>query len=125
MNKSPLNFLSGLAAGLVSSQSNKKNAGKIRKRVSKLENQVTSMVRSQNQGPTPVEQPIDIQPETQLGVVPQAFDGSAQEELELLPNNPTVASPFSPGAQQAAGGMFGNPMPGSFDRSMDQEQEIY
>ena len=99
--------------------------GKIKQRVSKLENQIQAIQSRENQGPTPVDQPIDIQPETQLGVVPQAFDGSAQEELELLPNNPTVASPFSPGAQQAAGGMFGNPMPGSFDRSMDQEQEIY
>ena len=99
--------------------------GKIKQRVSKLENQIQAIQSRENQGPTPVDQPIEIQPEAQLGVVPQAFDGSAQEELELLPNNPTVASPFSPGAQQAAGGMFGNPVPGSFDRSMDQEQEIY
>jgi hypothetical protein len=97
--------------------------GKIKQRVSKLENQIQAIQSRENQGPTPVDQPIDIQPETQIGTVPQAFDGG--QEPELLPNNPTVASPFSPGAQQAAGGMFGKSMPGSFDRSMDQEQEIY
>ena len=82
------------------------------------------MISKQNQGPTQVEQPIEIQPEPQLGVVPQAFDGSTEEEPELLSNTPTIASPFTPGAQKAAGGMFGAPMPGSFDRSMGEE-EIY
>ena len=134
--KSPANFgLSDFAgAGNVAATSilgglggrrNNKRRGKVKKRVDKLENQVESLLSKQNQGPTAVETPIEIQPETQMGTVPQAFDGSAQEELELLPNNPTVASPFSPDAQQAAGGMFGNPMQGSFDRSMDQEEEIY
>ena len=113
----------GAASSLMGSRSAKKNAGKIRKRVSKLENQVGAMIRKQNQGPTQVEQPIEIQPEPQLGVVPQAFDGST-EEPELLSNTPTIASPFTPGAQKAAGGMFGAPMPGSFDRSMGEE-EIY
>ena len=83
------------------------------------------MISKQNQGPTQVEQPIEIQPEPQLGVVPQAFDGSTEEEPELLSNVPTIASPFSPKDQQAAGGMFGAPMPGSFDRNMGEEQEIY
>ena len=101
--------------------------GKVRQRVNKLENQVQSLLSKQNQGPTAVETPIEIQPETPMGTVPQAFDGGQEEEPELLnaqPNAQTIASPFAPGAQQAAGGMFGNPMQGSFDRSMDQE-EIY
>ena len=128
MSNSPMNFL-GLAlgaAGALSGRRNKKNSKRIKKRVGKLENQVESLLSKQNQGPTAVETPIEIQPETQMGTVPQAFDGG-QEEPELLnaqPNAQTIASPFAPGAQQAAGGMFGNPMQGSFDRSMDQE-EIY
>ena len=64
----------GAASSLMGSRSAKKNAGKIRKRVSKLENQVGAMISKQNQGPTQVEQPIEIQPEPQLGVVPQAFE---------------------------------------------------
>ena len=123
MSNSPINFGTGFLSSAVGSFSSKKNAGKIRKRVSKLENQVGAMIRKQNQGPTQVEQPIEIQPEPQLGVVPQAFDGST-EEPELLSNTPTIASPFTPGAQKAAGGMFGAPMPGSFDRSMGEE-EVY
>ena len=124
MSNSPINFGIGFLGSAVGSFSSKKNAGKIRKRVSKLENQVGAMIRKQNQGPTQVEQPIEIQPEPQLGVVPQAFDGVTEEEPELLSNTPTIASPFTPGAQKAAGGMFGAPMPGSFDRSMGEE-EIY
>ncbi len=127
MSDSPINFgniFSGNVAGLVSAMTSKQNSKKISKRVSKLENQVGSMISKQNQGPTQVEQPIETQPEPQLGVVPQAFDGSTEEEPELLSNTPTIASPFTPGAQKAAGGMFGAPMPGSFDRSMGEE-EIY
>jgi len=120
MSNSPINFGTGFLGSAVGSFSSKKNAGKIKSRVSKLENQVGAMISKQNQGPTQVEQPIEIQPEPQLGVVPQAFDGSTEEEPELLSNVPTIASPFSPKAQQAAGGMFGAPMPGSFDRNMGE-----
>ena len=84
MSNSPINFGAGFLGSAVSGFSSKKNAGKIRKRISKLENQVGAMISKQNQGPTQVEQPIEIQPEPQLGVVPQAFDGSTEEEPELF-----------------------------------------
>ena len=127
MSDSPINFLGalGAAGAIMGSRRSKKSRRKIKARVSKLENQVQAMQAKENAGPTQVEQPIEIQPEPQLGVVPQAFDGSTEEEPELLSNVPTIASPFSPKAQQAAGGMFGAPMPGSFDRNMGEEQEIY
>ena len=127
MSNSPINFLGalGAAGAIMGSRRSKKSRRKIKARVSKLENQVQAMQAKENAGPTQVEQPIEIQPEPQLGVVPQAFDGSTEEEPELLSNTPTIASPFSPKAQQAAGGMFGAPMPGSFDRNMGEEQEIY
>ena len=127
MSNSPINFLGalGAAGAIMGSRRSKKSRRKIKSRVSKLENQMQAIQRKENAGPTQVEQPIEIQPEAQLGVVPQAFDGAMEQEPELLPNNPTVASPFSPGAQQAAGGMFGAPMPGSFDRNMGEEEEIY
>jgi|TARA_R110000751_G_scaffold25452_1_gene69049 hypothetical protein len=122
------NVAAGSILGGLGGRRNNKRRGKVKKRVDKLENQVESLLSKQNQGPTAVETPIEIQPETQMGTVPQAFDGGQEEEPELLnaqPNEQTIASPFTPGAQQAAGGMFGNPMQGSFDRSMDQEEEIY
>ena len=127
MSNSPINFLGalGAAGAIMGSRRSKKSRRKIKSRVSKLENQMQAIQRKENAGPTQVEQPIEIQPEPQLGVVPQAFDGSTEEEPELLSNVPTIASPFSPKAQQAAGGMFGAPMPGSFDRNMGEEQEIY
>ena len=126
MSNSPINFLGalGAAGAIMGSRRSKKSRRKIKARVSKLENQVQAMQAKENAGPTQVEQPIEIQPEPQLGVVPQAFDGSTEEEPELLSNTPTIASPFTPGEQKAAGGMFGAPMPGSFDRSMGEE-EIY
>ena len=127
MSNSPINFLGmlGAAGAVMGSRRSKKSRRKIKARVSKLENQMQAIQTKENAGPTQVEQPIEIQPETPTGTVPQAFDGGMQEEPELLPNNPTVASPFTPGAQQAAGGMFGAPMPGSFDRNMGEEEEIY
>ena len=127
MSNSPINFLGmlGAAGAIMGSRRSKKSRRKIKARVSKLENQMQAIQAKENAGPTQVEQPIEIQPEPQLGVVPQAFDGSTEEEPELLSDTPTIASPFTPGAQQAAGGMFGAPMPGTFNRSMGQEEEIY
>jgi len=139
MKNSPLNNIFSTAAmgGITNNSSGNlaaramsslmgKSSRKLKPRVKKLENQVRSMISKQNQGPTAVETPIEIQPETPTGTVPQAFDGGMQEEEpQLLPNSPTIASPFTPGAQQAAGGMFGAPMPGSFDRNMGEEEEIY
>ena len=100
--------------------------GKVKKRIGKLENQVQSLLSKQNQGPTAVETPIDISPTTQMGTVPEPFDGAQEQELQLNSASPeqTIASPFQPGAQQAGQSMFGNPMQGSFDRSMGEE-EIY
>jgi hypothetical protein len=128
MSNSPINFLGmlGAAGAVMGSRRSKKSRRKIKARVSKLENQMQAIQTKKNAGPTQVEQPIEIQPETPTGTVPQAFDGGMQEEEpQLLPNSPTIASPFTPGAQQAAGGMFGAPMPGSFDRNMGEEEEIY
>jgi len=124
MSDSPINFgniFSGIVSGLVSAMTSKQNSKKISKRVSKLENQVGSMISKQNQGP--VANPLDgtnvIQPEQQSNTVQNQI-GMEQEEQTLTPNNPTIASPFSPSTQQVAGNMFGAPMPGSFDRSMGE-----
>ena len=80
MSNSPINFLGmlGAASSLMGGRSAKKNAGKIRKRVSKLENQVGAMISKQNQGPTQVEQPIEIQPETPTGKRPDTKAGAGQ-----------------------------------------------
>ena len=76
----------GGSMGLISSLMGKSNR-KLKPRVKKLENQVRSMISKQNQGPTAVETPIEIQPETPTGTVPQAFDGGMQEEEpQLSPN---------------------------------------
>jgi len=127
MSNSPINFLGmalGAAAAIRGGKRNKGRRAKMKKRVGKLENQVQGLLSSQNAGPTAVETPIDIAPTTQMGTVPEAFDGAQEEQLQLNSVSPeqTIASPFQPGSQQAGQGMFGNPMQGSFDRSMDEEE---
>tara|TARA_R110002049_G_C8739711_1_gene526774 strand:+ start:114 stop:461 length:348 start_codon:yes stop_codon:yes gene_type:complete len=98
--------------------------GKVKQRVKKLENQVRSLNSKQNQGPTSIEQPIEVTGQEPLGVVPDQI-GMEEETPELLPNNPTVASPFTPGAAAAGNSMFGAQVPGSFNRDMGEEEEIY
>ena len=77
MSDSPINFLGmlGAAGAIMGSRKSKKSRRKIKSRVSKLENQMQAIQRKENAGPTQVEQPIEIQPETLTGTVPQAFDG--------------------------------------------------
>ena len=100
---------------------------KLKPRVKKLENQVGAMIRKQNQGPTEAQETLEVPVEQELSTVPSQI-GMEEEAPELLANNPTIASPFSPSTEQVAGGMFGNFVPGLDGRDMgqiDTEEEIY
>lgn len=100
---------------------------KLKPRVKKLENQVGAMIRKQNQGPTEAQQTLEVPVEQELSTVPSQI-GMEEEAPELLANNPTIASPFSPSTEQVAGGMFGDFVPGLDGRDMgqiDTEEEIY
>ena len=114
----------GAAGAIMGSRRSKKSRRKIKARVSKLENQMQAIKRKENAGPTPVQETLEVPVEQELNTVPNQI-GMEEETPELLTNAPTIASPFTPGAQQAAGAMFGAPMPGTFNRSMGQEEEIY
>tara|TARA_R110002167_G_scaffold105080_1_gene270446 strand:+ start:117 stop:452 length:336 start_codon:yes stop_codon:yes gene_type:complete len=109
MNKSPLNFLSGLAAGLVSSQSNKKNAGKVKQRVSKLENQMKAIQQEENQqGSVPTFQ-TSVQGDLADNMI------QTQPEDDLLSLSPQLGGPE---AVATGNQMFGSEIPGSFDKNM-------
>ena len=125
MSNSPINFLGmlGAAGAIIGSRKSKKARGKIKTRVSKLENQVGAMIRKQNQGPTEVQETLEVPVEQELSTVPSQI-GMEEETPELLANNPTIASPFSPATEQMAGGMFGEFVPDSDGRDMGEE-EIY
>ena len=125
MSNSPINFLGmlGAAGAIMGSRRSKKARGKIKTRVSKLENQVGAMIRKQNQGPTEVQETLEVPVEQELNTVPNQI-GMEEETPELLANNPTIASPFSPATEQMAGGMFGEFVPDSDGRDMGEE-EIY
>ena len=100
---------------------------KLKPRVKKLENQVRSMISKQNQGPTEIQETLEVPVEQELNTVPNQI-GMEEETPELLANNPTIASPFSPATEQMAGGMFGDFVPGLDGRDMgqiDTEEEIY
>ena len=114
----------GLIAGNMLSGGRK---GKVKQRVKKLENQVTSILRKQNQGPTEIQETLEVPVGPELNTVPNQI-GMEEETPELLANNPTVSSPFSPATEQMAGGMFGEFVPGLDGRDMgqiDTEEEIY
>ncbi len=103
------------------------SSNKIKPRVKKLENQVTSILRKQNQGPTQIQETLEVPVGPELNTVPNQI-GMEEETPELLANNPTLSSPFSPSTEQAAGGMFGEFVPGLDGRDMgqiDTEEEIY
>ena len=85
--------------------------GKVKQRVKKLENQVRSINQKMDGGE-------DQGPAFQTGATGDFGENVIQQENELL--NPT----FNPGAMQAGEQMFGNKIPGSFDRDMGEE-EIY
>ena len=141
MKNSPLNNIFSTAAmggftnnssgdltsmGLISSLMGK-SSRKLKPRVKKLENQVRSMISKQNQGPTEVQETLEVPVEQELNTVPNQI-GMEEETPELLANNPTIASPFSPATEQMAGGMFGDFVPGLDGRDMgqiDTEEEIY
>ena len=117
-NFSSLGNFSEIASSIIGGSSKK-----IKPRVKKLENQVTSILRKQNQGPSQIQETLEVPVGPELNTVPNQI-GMEEETPELLANNPTVSSPFSPATEQMAGGMFGEFVPDSDGRDMGEE-EIY
>ena len=123
------------------SRRGKNSRRRMNAKISKLENQVQAIQTRQDGGPvggaayggTNVLGPEDDMSApgvySQGGNVLAEFAQNIIAELddapELLPSTPTVASPFTPGAAAAGNNMFGAQVPGSFDRDMGDEQEIY
>ena len=137
MKKSPLNFgaLAGAAssigarlAGGVGGPANlaailgggifgKRRGKGMRGRVQKLENQIGVLMRDRNKNAADEMQDVGPGELTVGGEPVSAFQqpsfGPTQEQL-APPNS------FSPGTQDAAKQMFGNEIPGSFDRNMEE-----
>ena len=137
MKKSPLNFGALAAAGssigarLVGGVGGPANLAAIlgggifgkrgrkgmRGRVQKLENQMGVLMRDRNANAASEAQDIGAGELTVGGepvsAVQQPSFGPTQEQL-APPNS------FSPGTQDAAKQMFGNEIPGSFDRNMEE-----
>ena len=124
MSKSPLNFLGGIA-GIASGLGGNRNIAALagifgrkkgmKGRVQKLENQMGVLMRDRNKNASNEMQDVGPGELTVGGEPVSAFQqpsfGPTQEQL-APPNS------FSPGTQDAAEQMFGNEIPGSFDRNM-------
>ena len=137
MKKSPLNFgaLAGAAssigarlAGGVGGPANlaailgggifgKRRGKGMRGRVQKLENQMGVLMRDRNKNAADEMQDVG-QGELTVGGEPV----SAFQQPSFGPTQEQLAPPnsFSPGTQDAAKQMFGNEIPGSFDRNMEE-----
>ena len=105
MSESPINFsFARAAAGAVRGG---KNA-----RISKLENQMKTIMRDRNKNydmSASMEEPqFDVATESQPG----SLQAPIQEDV-LTPMNA-----FSPGTMGVANAMFGSKIPGSFDRDL-------
>ena len=109
----PTNLAAILGGGIFG---NRKGKG-MRGRVQKLENQMGVLMRDRNANAASETQDIGPGELTVGGEPVSAFEqpsfGPTQEQL-APPNS------FSPGTQDAAKQMFGNEIPGSFDRSMEE-----
>jgi len=120
------------------SRRGKNSRRKMNAKISKLENQVQAIQTRQDGGPvggaayggTNVLGPEDDMsaPGVYSGGNIAEYADFARAQLddapELLPNAPTVASPFTPGAAAAGNNMFGAQVPGSFDRDMGDDMEV-
>ena len=116
MSKSPLNFLGGIA-GISSGLGGNRNIAALagifgrkkgmKGRINKLENQMGVLMRDRNSN-----EADESGPEFATGL-PGSLDPQADAQPDLMPMNS-----FSPGAIENANSMFGNEIPGSFDKDM-------
>ena len=114
MNKSPINFggLVGIAAGI----RGKRGRGRLGGRINKLENQMRTIMRDRNKNydmSAGMEEPQFDQFER--GSLEQAND-IANDQLAQQGIAPLGG--FGAGTRNAAGAMFGNDIPGSFDKDL-------
>jgi hypothetical protein len=137
MKKSPLNF--GALAGAASSISARlaggvggptnlaailgggifgKRRGKgMRGRVQKLENQMGVLMRDRNKNAA--DEAMDVGP-GELTVGGEPVSAAQNPSVSATQDSLTPMNSFTPGTAEAAKQMFGNEIPGSFDRSMEE-----
>ena len=114
MSKSPINFggIAGIAADIRGGRGRKKLSG----RINKLENQMQTVMRDRNKNydmSASMEEPQFDQFER--GSLEQAND-IANDQLAQQGIAPLGG--FGAGTRNAAGAMFGNDIPGSFDKDL-------
>ena len=122
------------------SRRGKNSRRKMNAKISKLENQVQAIQTRQDGGPvggasyggTNVLGGEEVGAgnaiQDGIGLIGSA-NGLDQENEDIpelaQPSVSTIGSPFGPGAAAAGNNMFGAQVPGSFDRDMGEEEEIY
>ena len=121
------------------SRRGKNSRRRMNAKISKLENQVQAIQTRQDGGPvggasyggTNVlggeEAGAGNAIQAGIGLIGSANELDDFEDIPELaqPSVSTIGSPFGPGAAAAGNNMFGAQVPGSFDRDMGEEEEIY
>ena len=121
------------------SRRGKNSRRKMNAKISKLENQVQAIQTRQDGGPvggasyggTNVLGGEEVGAgnaiQAGIGLIGSANELDGFEDIPELaqPSVSTIGSPFGPGAAAAGNNMFGAQVPGSFDRDMGEEEEIY
>ena len=115
-NKSPINFLGSLVAGIAG----RGKGGKLKKLSRKVDqiDRTTKKIESLMPKPGLTDQENFSQQEGITNTVDPTM--SAPDIGGVLNPPPT----FDPNSREAAAGMFGKPMDDSFDRDMGGEEEI-
>tara|TARA_R100001015_G_scaffold16992_1_gene9020 strand:- start:78 stop:386 length:309 start_codon:yes stop_codon:yes gene_type:complete len=99
-------------AGAYSALRGARGRGKIKGRVKKLENQMSTLMRDRNRNAAEESEP-EFAVSEPGSLEAQSMSGDQLAQQGLMPLNA-----FSPGAVGAASSMFGNTIPGSFDKDM-------
>jgi len=110
MSNSPIKF--GFMAGAYSALRGARSRGKIKGRVKKLENQMSTLMRDRNRNAAEESEP-EFAVSQPGSLETQSMSGDQLNQQGFMPLNS-----FSPGAVGTAGSMFGNTIPGSFDKDM-------
>ena len=129
MSKSPINFFGGVA-GIASAVRGGRNSRKLKKfstRVNKLENQMNTIMRDRNKNyvlSAGIDEPGAV------GGITDATINTGAQSAQNLANDQLSQQGLAPlggfgaGTVDAASAMFGDDIPGSFDKNMGSPLNI-
>jgi hypothetical protein len=129
MSKSPINFFGGIA-GVAAGIRGRKNSRKFKKfstRVNRLENQMKTVMRDRNKN---YDMSAGMEEPGAVGGITDATINTGAQSAQNLANDQLSQQGLAPlggfgaGTMDAASAMFGDDIPGSFDKNMGSPLNI-